>query len=259
MCWATLTRMAEDFAGKTVLITGGGAGIGFATAQRLVAAGANVVLAGRDKDRLDAAVATLDAGDRVLAAPADVSSVADVNELVAKIRERYGSLDGVFANAGVGLNAAPEDVTEADFDQVVGINFKGVFFTVQKALPLLGDGGSVVLNASWLVHRGMSGGAVYAASKAAVRSLAQTLAPALAAKGIRVNTVTPGHIETEMLRAVTGSDEVRAFFAGQVPMGRLGRPDEIADAVLFLLGPASRYVTGQELVVDGGMVGSIPG
>lgn len=255
----TLRDMTENFAGKTVLITGGGAGIGFATAQRLVAAGANVVLAGRDKDRLEAAAATLDAPDQVLVAPADVSSLADLDELYAKIAERFDSLDGVFANAGVGLNAAPEDVTEADFDQVSDINFKGVFFTVQKALPLLSEGGSIVLNASWLVHRGMSGGAVYAATKAAVRSLAQTLAPALAPRGIRVNTITPGHIETEMLRAVTGSDEVRAFFASQVPAGRLGAPDEIAGAVLFLLSSDAGYVTGQELIVDGGMISSVPG
>lgn len=251
--------MAEFFAGKTVLITGGGSGIGFATARRLVAEGANVVIAGRDKDRLQRASDELAAGTRVLAVAADVARPDEIDRIIAETKHRFGSLDGVFANAGVGLNAMPDAVTEADFDQVVDTNLKGTFFTVQKALDLLADGGSIVLNGSWLVHRGMAPGSVYAASKAAVRSLAQTLAPALAGRGIRVNTVTPGHVATEMLMDMTGSEEVRDLFRSQVPAGRLAEPDEIADVVLFLLSPSSGYVTGQEIVADGGMVGSVPG
>jgi NAD(P)-dependent dehydrogenase (short-subunit alcohol dehydrogenase family) len=250
----------SEFEGKTVLVTGGGSGIGLATARRLVDAGASVVLAGRDSDRLDAAVKDLDAEDRVLAVPTDVARNADLDELVTRAGERFGRLYGVFANAGVPLNARTTDVTEADFDQVVGTNFKGAFFTVQKALSLLDDGGSIVLNGSWLVHRGAGPGAVYAASKAAALNLARSLAADLAGRGIRVNTVTPGHVTTDMFETVTGGNEhVREFFRSQVTLGRLGGPEEIADAVLFLLSPRSSYVTGQELVVDGGLVSSIPG
>lgn len=242
-----------------MLITGGGSGIGLATAQRLVDAGANVVITGRDKDRLQRASDQLAAGTRVLTVAADVARTDDIDRIFAETKHRFGGLDGVFANAGIGLNAMPDAVTEADFDQVVGTNFKGTFFTVQKALDVLTDGSSIVLNASWLVHRGMAPGSVYAASKAAVRSLAQTLAPALAARGIRVNTVTPGHIATEMLLEMTGSEEVRDLFRGQVPAARLGQPEEIADVVLFLLSSSASYITGQEIVADGGMVGSVPG
>ncbi|CRK59470.1 3-oxoacyl-[acyl-carrier protein] reductase [Alloactinosynnema sp. L-07] len=253
----TLTSMSE-FDGKSVLITGGGSGIGLATARRLLDAGARVAIAGRDTDRLEAAAKELDAGERVIAVRADVASTADVDVLIGEIQSKFGSLDGVFANAGVGLNARTADITEADFDQVVGTNFKGAFFTVQKALPILNDGGSIVFNASWLVHRGMGMGSLYAASKAAVLNLARTLAPDLADRGIRVNTVTPGHIKTEMFDAVTGNDQVREFFRGQVAIGRLGDPTDIADAVLYLLSSRSSYITGQELVVDGGLVGSVP-
>lgn len=251
--------MAESFAGKTILITGGASGIGFATAKRLVAENASVVLAGRDKDRLQSAADELAAGSAVLTVAVDVGKPDDIDRIIADTRDHFGSIDGVFANAGVGLNGPPDAVSEADFDQVVQTNFKGTFFTVQKALDLFADGGSIVLNASWLVHRGMSGGSVYAASKAAVGSLAQTLAPALAPRGIRVNTVTPGHIATDMLLDMTGSEPVRDMFRGQVPTGRLGEPSEVADVVLFLLSSASSYVNGQEIVADGGMVGSVPG
>jgi NAD(P)-dependent dehydrogenase (short-subunit alcohol dehydrogenase family) len=248
--------MAE-FDGRTVLITGGGTGIGLGTARRLVGSGARVVLAGRDGDRLDRAVTELGAGDRALAVPTDVSSTADLDRLAERIQERFGSLHGIFANAGVGVAAPAEAITEADFDRVIGTNFKGVFFTVQKALPLLADGASVVLNASWTVHRGMPTGTLYAASKAAVSNLARTFAPELASRGIRVNTITPGHIVTEMFEAITGNEQVREFFRGQVPLGRLGQPDDIADVVLFLLSPRSSYITGQEIVVDGGLISSV--
>ncbi|MQS06674.1 SDR family NAD(P)-dependent oxidoreductase [Streptomyces alkaliphilus] len=247
-----------DFSSKTYLITGGGSGIGLATARRLLDEGANVVIVGRGADRLDAAVKELDSGDRVLAVTADVARPTDLDGVVERVRERFGELHGVFANAGIGLNARTADVTEEDFDRVVGTNFKGAFFTVQKALPLLAEGSSVVLNASWLVHRGMGPGSVYAASKAAVLNLPRTLAPDLADRGIRVNAVTPGHIRTEMFDAVAPVEEAREFFRGQVALGSLGTPRDIAETVLFLLSPRAAYITGQEFVVDGGLVGSVP-
>ncbi|MBB0242678.1 glucose 1-dehydrogenase [Streptomyces alkaliphilus] len=247
-----------DFSSKTYLITGGGSGIGLATARRLLDEGANVVIVGRGADRLDAAVKELDGGDRVLAVTADVARPTDLDGVVERVRERFGELHGVFANAGIGLNARTADVTEEDFDRVVGTNFKGAFFTVQKALPLLAEGSSVVLNASWLVHRGMGPGSVYAASKAAVLNLPRTLAPDLADRGIRVNAVTPGHIRTEMFDAVAPVEEAREFFRGQVALGSLGTPRDIAETVLFLLSPRAAYITGQEFVVDGGLVGSVP-
>jgi len=245
--------------GKNVLITGGGSGIGLATARQLVRSGARVVLAGRDGDRLAAAEKSLDAGDQVLTVPTDVSDNADLDRLVSRTREQFGQLDGVFANAGVGLVAPGAAVGEADFERVVGTNFKGAFFTVQKTAPLLRDGASVVLNSSWTVHRGMGIGSLYSASKAAVLNLARTFASDLAGRGIRVNAITPGHVTTDMLDAITGgSEQVQEMFRSEVVLGRLGSPDDIADAVLFLLSSRASYITGQELVVDGGLVSSVP-
>ncbi|WP_329087339.1 MULTISPECIES: SDR family NAD(P)-dependent oxidoreductase [unclassified Streptosporangium] len=249
----------SEFAGMTVLITGGGSGIGLATARRLVEGGGKVVLAGRDIARLGAAARELDGGDRVLTVRADVSRVADLDGLADEIGRRYGRLTGVFANAGVPHAGRVADVTEDDYETVVGANLKGTFFTVQKALPLMGDGGSVVLNGSWLAHRGAAMGSLYAASKAAVLSLAQTLAPDLAGRGIRVNAITPGHVQTSMLDTVTtGNDQVREFFRSQVALGRIGDPAEIAETVVFLLSKRASYITGQEFIVDGGLVNSIP-
>lgn len=248
-----------EFHGKTVLITGGGSGIGLGTARLLAGAGANVVIAGRSADRLEAAVKDLDAGDLVLAVPADVSRVGDLDRLMSQVRNRFGHLDGVFANAGTGVVARCADITEATFDQVIGTNVKGAFFTVQKALPLMTQGGSIVLNASWTLHRGMAPGSLYSASKAAVLNLARTLAPDLAGQGIRVNAVTPGHIVTDMFNAISGSDEVREFFRSQVTLGRIGQPQDVAEAVAFLLSPRASYITGTELLVDGGLVNCIPG
>ena len=250
----------SEFDGKTILITGGGSGIGLATARVLLDAGGKVVLVGRGSDRLAIAQKELRADDRVETIAADVASVADLDRVMERLRQRFGELHGVFANAGIPHASVAADVSEADFDNVVGINFKGAFFTVAKSLPLLQPGGAIVLNGSWLAHRGAGLGPVYAASKAAVIGLTRSLAPDLASRDIRVNVITPGHIETGMLDTVTGgSGEVREFFRGQVALGRLGQPRQIADAVAFLLSPRASYITGQELVVDGGLVGSIAG
>lgn len=249
--------MAE-FEGKVILITGGGSGIGLATARLLLDSGARVVLAGRGEDRLKTATEDLGAGDRVLAVPADVARTSDLEHLMERIGERFDHLDGVFANAGVAPFARSAEVTEADVDHIVGVNFKGVFFTVQKSLPLLADGGSVVLSSSWLTHRGMAFTSVYAATKAAVRNLAQTLAADLAGRGIRVNAVSPGYVVTPMFDSIATTEEARQACRSQVALGRLGQPADIADGVLFLLSPRGSYITGQELLIDGGLIKSIP-
>jgi len=250
--------MAE-FDSKTFLVTGGGSGIGQATAARLIEAGAQVVLAGRSAERLALAAKTIDAGDRVFPVTADVTRLEDLDRLAETIEGRFGHLDGVFANAGTGLLARTADVTEEAFDQVVGTNFKGAFFTVQKALPLLTDGSAIVLNASWTIERGLALGSVYAASKAATRNLAASLAADLAGRSIRVNSVTPGHIDTDMFAAVTGGvAEVREMFRSQVVTGRVGNAAEVAEAVVFLLSQRASYITGQDLVVDGGLLGCVP-
>jgi NAD(P)-dependent dehydrogenase (short-subunit alcohol dehydrogenase family) len=257
--------MAE-FDGKTVLITGGGSGIGLATARQLVGAGANVVLAGRRVERIDAAAKELDpSGDRVLAVGTDVSREEELDELASRVRGHFGRLDGVFANAGIASYnpVSPRaDVSDAEFDQYVGVNFKGVFFAIQKTLPLFDKGGSVVLNSTCLAHRGMGLamglGTMYGSTKAAVTSLARLLASDLAGLGIRVNSVSPGFIRTDMFDELAPTDEVRAVCAQQVPIGRLGAPEDVAEAVTFLLSDRARYITGQDLGVDGGLVSSQP-
>ncbi len=253
----TLTRMTE-FEGKTVLITGGGSGMGLATAQRLVDAGARVVLAGRSEERLATAAKGLDADDRVLAVPADVSQTGDLDRLASEIEQRFGGLDGVFANAGVASFGLSAFVTEEDFDGIVGINLKGVYFTIQKSLPLLRDGSAVVINGSWLAHKGLAFTSVYAATKAAVINLTRTLAPDLGARGIRVNAVSPGYIVTDMFTAISSTEEAQEQCRSQVALGRLGSAEDVADAAFFLLSSRSSYITGQELVVDGGLTTSVP-
>jgi NAD(P)-dependent dehydrogenase (short-subunit alcohol dehydrogenase family) len=248
----------SEFEGKAVLITGGSSGIGLATAQRLLDVGARVVITGRSRERLDDAVKELDAGDRVLDVAADVASTADLDRLLAEVQQRFGQLDGVFANAGIALFGRGGDAAESDFDQVMGTNLKGVFFTVQKALALLADGGSIVLSASWLVHRGMAFTPLYSASKAAVLSLARTLAADLAPRGIRINSVSPGYIKTPMFDGISSTEEMREAARSQVALGRLGRPEDVADAVLFLLSQKASYITGHDLLVDGGLIHSIP-
>ncbi|MFD8009294.1 SDR family oxidoreductase [Streptomyces sp. NPDC058955] len=247
----------ERFTHHTVLITGGTSGIGYATARRLLDEGAHVVITGRDQVRLDKAAAELAAGERLLTVRADVADLADLDGLTRRVEGWRGSLDAVFANAGTGVFKPGAEITEADFDHATDVNFKGVFFTVQKALPLLKDGGAIVLNASWTLHRGLPVASVYSATKAAVHNLARTLGSDLAPRGIRVNSVSPGFIDTEMYRGAT-TDEADAQNAAQVPLGTIGRAADVAAAVAFLASADAAYVTGQDLVIDGGLTGSFP-
>jgi NAD(P)-dependent dehydrogenase (short-subunit alcohol dehydrogenase family) len=244
----------------TVLVTGGTSGMGLATARRLLDDGTRVVITGRDDARLARAARQLAAGDRLLAVRADASVPADLARLATTVRERYGKLDGVFANAGVGVFQPLEHVTEADVDRVVGTNLKGVLFTVQHALPLLeaAGGGSVVLNASWTPHRGLPTAAVYAATKAAVLSLARTLGSELAERRIRVNSVSPGYIVTEMFHAAIPDPADHEPIRARVPLGRLGTAEDVAQTVAFLLSDRSSYITGQDIVIDGGLVPAFP-
>ena len=241
--------------GKVAVVTGGSTGIGLATAQRFVSEGAYVYITGRRQSELDEAVALL--GDQATGVQGDVSRLADLDRLYEVVKNGHGKLDVVFANAGGGTFLPLGDITEAQYDQIFDINVKGLLFTVQKALPLLGDGGSIILNASIVASKGTPALSVYSASKAAVRNFARTWALDLKGSGIRVNVVSPGPIQTPGLDGLGKTDEEReAFKAGMaaaVPLGRLGEADEIAKAVVFLASDDSSFVNAIELFVDGGM------
>ena len=243
--------------GKVAVVTGGNSGIGLATAKEFRREGARVVITGRDARTL--AGAAREIGGDVLALRSDASSLSDIDELFAAVGERYGRVDVLFVNAGVGKFAAVEETDEELFDQIMDINFKGAYFTVKKALPLLADGASVVLNTSVVAHVGFPNSSVYSASKAALLSLVRTLSADLVGRGIRVNAVSPGPVETPIFGKMglppEALDETKRSFSEQVPLGRFGRPEEIAKAVLFLASSDSSFLVGTEIVADGGVSG----
>jgi NAD(P)-dependent dehydrogenase (short-subunit alcohol dehydrogenase family) len=241
--------------GRTAVVTGGTTGIGLATAHRLAAEGAYVFVTGRRKAELDAAVEKI--GANSIGVQGDVSDLADLDRLYAAVRQQGRRVDVLFANAGGGSFASLEQVTEEHFDQTFGINVRGLLFTVQKALPLLNDGASVILTSSTAATSGAETFGVYAASKAAVRSFARTWANELKGRAIRVNAITPGTIDTPGITGLAPdeaqAEQLKGFLAGQIPMGRMGRPEEIADAIVFLASDRSSFITGAELYVDGGL------
>ncbi len=241
---------------KVAVVTGGSSGIGLATAQRFIAEGAHVVITGRNQKAVDAADTQL--GDRSTGIRGDVANLEDLDRLFAQVQKQFGRVDVLFANAGIAPFVPFEAVTEAHFDSLFNINVRGLFFTVQKALPLLSEGASVILNASVVAQSGIPNTSVYSATKAAVRSLARTLAAELSPRGIRVNVVSPGLIETPLVGKLGLSEDELDAFAEQVvqqtPLGRLGKPEEIAATVAFLGSDDASYFTGAELVADGGMI-----
>ena len=247
--------MAGKLEGKIALVTGGSTGIGLATAQRFVKEGAYVYITGRRQPELDEAVRTI--GRNVTGIQADASKPADLDGLYARIKQEQGKLDTIFVNAGGGTFLPLGAITEKQYDDTFDTNVKGVIFTVQKALPLLQDGATIVLNASTAASQGMGAFSVYAASKAAVRNLARGWATDLKDRKIRVNVVSPGVIVTPGYKIAGLTDEQIQGFAAQmattIPLGRTGEPDEVAKAVLFLASDDSSFVNAAELVVDGGM------
>ena len=240
--------------GKVALITGGSSGIGLATARRFVNEGAYVFITGRRGAEVDAAVAEI--GRNLTGVQGDVSNLGDLDRLYAHIKREKGTLDVVFANAGVAKYAPLGLITEELYDSIFDINVKGLVFTVQKALPLLPDGASIILNASIVGSKGLPSNSVYSATKAAVRSFARTWTTDLKDRRIRVNAVSPGSIDTPGLSGLLASSDAGQQrlknISNAVPLGRLGTPDEIAKAVVFLASDDSSYVTGTELFVDGG-------
>jgi NAD(P)-dependent dehydrogenase (short-subunit alcohol dehydrogenase family) len=245
--------------GKIAVITGGNSGIGLATAQRFVSEGAYVFITGRRQSEVEAAVKQI--GKNVTGVQGDVSNLADLDKLYAKVKEQKNYIDILFANAGLGELARLETITEAHFEKTFNVNVKGLLFTVQKALPLFQDGGSIVLNASTAGSKAADGFSVYGATKAAVRSFTRSWAAELKHRKIRVNAISPGPIDTPGLRGfVSGlaqsekqTEQVKMSIVSSVPLGRMGTPDEVAKVVSFLASDDSSFITGIQLFVDGGM------
>jgi NAD(P)-dependent dehydrogenase (short-subunit alcohol dehydrogenase family) len=241
--------------GKVAVVTGGNSGIGLASAKRLLEEGARVAIAGRSQKTLDEAAKAL--GKDVLAIQADVSKLEDIDKIYSAVEKRFGKIDVLFVNAGVAKFAPFSQTSEAIYDENFSTNIKGAYFTIQKALPHLNDGASVILNTSVAGIKGTEGTSAYSATKAALRSLARTTAAELAGRRIRVNAVAPGPIVTPIFgRTGLPQEAIDGFIkniGATVPMKRLGQPDEVAGAVAFLASSDSSYITGEELHVDGGM------
>jgi NAD(P)-dependent dehydrogenase (short-subunit alcohol dehydrogenase family) len=240
--------------GKIALVTGGNSGIGLATAKRFVNEGAYVYITGRRDAELAAAVKEI--GKNVTGIKGDVSSLGDLDRLFERIKSEKGRLDIVFANAGIAKYAPFGTITEEFYDSIFDVNVKGLLFTVQKALPLMPDGASIILNASIVGSKGLPANSVYAATKAVARSFARTWTTDLKDRRIRVNAVSPGTIDTpglnQLLDSAPAGEQRRKAISSAVPLGRFGTPDEIAKAVVFLASDDSSYVAGVELFVDGG-------
>ena len=246
----------NKLSGKIALITGGSTGIGLATAQRFVSEGAYVYITGRRQRELDAAVGQI--GKNVSAVQGDVSRLSDLDRLYATVKQHHDHIDILFANAGAnGVLVPLEHISEEYFDQTFNINVKGVLFTVQKALPLLSDGASIILTASTAGVKGTNAFSVYSATKAAVRSFARCLSAELQARKIRVNAISPGPIETPAFKGLVLSageqgERVRTMIGNSVPLRQIGDPDEVAKAAIFLASDESSFITGIELFIDGG-------
>jgi NAD(P)-dependent dehydrogenase (short-subunit alcohol dehydrogenase family) len=240
--------------GKVAVVTGGNSGIGLATAKRFQEEGARVAISGRSKKTLDEAVKTI--GNGVLAVQSDVSNLKDIDKLFAEVSQKLGKIDVLFVNAGIAKFAPLAETSESVFDETFDINIKGAYFTIQKALPFLNDGASIILNTSVVDSNGTVGASAYSSTKAAMRSLARTAAAELVGRGIRVNTVAPGPIVTPIFgRTGLPQEAIDEFAKGvkeRVPMKRFGQPEEVAGAVAFLASQDASYITGVEINVDGG-------
>jgi NAD(P)-dependent dehydrogenase (short-subunit alcohol dehydrogenase family) len=241
--------------GKVAVVTGGNSGIGLATAKRFREEGAKVVISGRDQRTLDEAVKII--GGEVVAVRADVAKLSDLDKLYKTVSEKFGRIDVLFANAGIAKFAPLAESTEALYDETFNINVKGVYFTIQKALPLLNDGASIIINSSVASESGVADTSIYSATKAAIRSFARTLTAELVGRGIRINVVSPGPIRTPIFGRNGLSqeqiDDVARMLVSKVPMNRFGQPEEVADTVLFLASQEASYITGVDINVDGGM------
>lgn len=245
----------KRFQQKVAVITGGSSGIGLATAKLFAEEGAHVYITGRRQAELDAAASAI--GPNVTAVQADASRLADLQRLYQQVRAEHARIDVVFANAGMVVGGALGELTEEQYDRQFDVNVKGVLFTVQEALPLMGAGGTVVLNASIAASVGYPGSSLYSASKAAVRSFARSWTADLKDRGIRVNAISPGPTETQVFEAsgytAEQAEATKQHLAASIPLGRMARAEEVARVVLFLASEDSSFMAGSEVVVDGGL------